>query len=92
MESMKFWKAELLAAEEADRKLEKAVRDGTIRRTHNNDWISDAQGKGVITADEVKSLKELEALVARVIAVDHFDAAEVTPHFRKTGAKKLAAE
>lgn len=81
-----------IAAEEADRKLDKAVRAGTVRRTHNNDWISDAQGKNVITADEAKSLKELEALVARVIAVDHFDAAEVIPHYRKTGAKKLAAE
>ncbi len=81
-----------IAAEEADRKLDKAVRAGTVRRTHNNDWISDAQGKNVITADEAKSLKELEALVARVIAVDHFDAAEVIPHYRKPGAENLAAE
>jgi len=81
-----------IAAEKADRKLEKAVRAGTIRRTHDNDWISDARDKDVINADEAKTLKELEALVARVIAVDHFDADEIIPHYRKTGAQNLAAE
>ncbi|MFQ5625873.1 MAG: acyl-CoA dehydrogenase [Methyloligellaceae bacterium] len=81
-----------IAAEDADRKLEKAVRAGTIRRTHANDWISEARDKDVITADEAKALKELEELVARVIAVDHFDPAEVIPHYRKTDSTNLAAE
>ena len=84
--------AKVMAAEDADKKLEKAVRKGVIRRTHTNDWIADAESKDVITAEEAKALKELEGLVARVIAVDHFDAGEVIPHFKKSNTESLAAE
>ena len=82
----------LVAAEEADKKLEKAVRSDTIRRTHANDWIADAQEKDVITAQEAEALKDLEQLVARVIAVDHFDPKEVIPHYKMSETKSLAAE
>jgi acyl-CoA dehydrogenase len=78
--------------EDADKKLEKAVRKGIIKRTHTNDWIADAEKQNVISGDEAKALKELEELVARVIAVDHFDPAEVTPHFKKPDTESLAAE
>ena len=84
--------AKVIAAEDADRKLEKAVRTGVIRRTHANDWIADAQKESVITAQEAKMLKELEELVSRVIAVDHFDPADVTPHYKKHDPESLAAE
>ena len=82
----------VIAAQDADKKLDKAVRKGVIMRTHANDWIADAQKKDVLSADEAKMLKELEELVSQVIAVDHFDADEVIPNFRTDNANSLAAE
>jgi len=67
----------LIAAEEADKKLEQAIRKGEVKRHYNNDWIAEAERKGVVTPEEARSLAELRDLVARAIAVDHFDAAEV---------------
>jgi acyl-CoA dehydrogenase len=69
----------VVAAEEADKKLERAIRKGDVHRYYNNDWIAEAEKKGVITADEARALAEVRDLTARVIAVDHFDAAEVSP-------------
>ena len=66
------------ATEDAERKIERAVREGKIHRYLGNDWLAEAQGKGVITLDEAADLREAEALVAKVIAVDHFDADEIT--------------
>ncbi len=71
----------VVAAEEAEKKLEKAIRAGTIRRYHGIDWIGDAVTKNVITDSEAALLREVETLVARVIAVDHFDPAELRPHY-----------
>jgi acyl-CoA dehydrogenase len=84
--------AKVIATEDADKKLEKAVRKGVIRRTHTNDWIADAEKKDVITSEEARALKELEELVAKVIAVDHFDPAEVKPHFKTSDTESLADE
>ena len=42
----------VIASEEADKKLERAIRKGEVRRYHNNDWIEEAKSKGVLTADE----------------------------------------
>ena len=66
-----------VACEEADKKLERAIRKGDVRRFHNNDWIAEAEAKGVLTHAEAGDLAELRDLVARVIAVDEFDAAAV---------------
>jgi acyl-CoA dehydrogenase len=68
----------VVAAEDADRKIERAVREGKIRRFLGNDWLRDAQAKGIITLDEEALLRQTEALVAKVIAVDHFDSDEIT--------------
>ena len=89
--------AKVVAAEEAEKKLERAVRAGTVLRFHGNDWIGDAAAKGVLTAEEAKLLAEVEALTAKVIAVDHFDPAEVKPHYMSLGhnsreARDIAAE
>ena len=65
----------VIASEDADKKLERAIRKGEVRRYHNNDWIEEAKSKGVLTADEASALAEVRELVARVIAVDDFDAA-----------------
>jgi acyl-CoA dehydrogenase len=67
----------VIAAEEADKKLERAIRKGDVHRFYNNDWIEEAEKKGVITEDEARALAEVRDLTARVIAVDHFDAAEL---------------
>ncbi len=87
----------VIASEPAEKKLEKAIRDGVVRRYHGVDWFSDAVKAGVITEAEAQDLKEVEALVARVIAVDHFDPAELKPNYvelghNARGADTLAAE
>ena len=73
------------AAEGAERKLDRAVRAGTVQRYHGVDWIGDAVTKGVLTADEGTLLREVEELTARVIAVDHFDPAELKPNYVSLG-------
>jgi acyl-CoA dehydrogenase len=75
----------VVAAEEAERKLERAIRAGTVRRYHGIDWLGDAERQGVLTTAEAKLLREVETLTARVIAVDHFDPAEIKPHYMKPG-------
>ena len=72
----------VVAAEDAQRKLERAVRKGDVKRYHGRDWIGEAASKGIVTAAEAAQLKEVEELTARVIAVDHFDPEEVKPHYR----------
>ncbi len=75
----------VLAAEAAERKIERAIRAGTVRRFHGIDWIGEAQSKGVITAAEAQLVREAEALTNRVIAVDDFDPAELKPHYVSLG-------
>ena len=87
----------VVAAAPLEKKLEKAIRDGVVRRYHGIDWFDDAVAKGVLTESEASQLKELERLVQRVIAVDHFDPAEVKPNYMKAGhntrnVKSVAAE
>ncbi|MEO0676923.1 MAG: acyl-CoA dehydrogenase, partial [Pseudomonadota bacterium] len=72
----------VIAAEPVERKLEKAIRAGTVRRYHGIDWFAEAEAAGVLTSDEVAQLRELETLVGRVIAVDHFDPEEVRPNYK----------
>jgi acyl-CoA dehydrogenase len=81
----------VIAAEEAERKLERAIRAGVIRRFHGIDWIRDAAAKGVVTESEAQLLREVEALTDRVIAVDHFDPAELRPKYTSLGHNSLGA-
>ena len=67
----------VVANEEADRKLERAIRKGEVKRYHDRDWIAEAEAKGVLTAEEARALAEQRDLVARVIAVDDFDPSEI---------------
>lgn len=83
--------AKVIAAEPAEKKLEKAIRDGLVRRYHGSDWFAEAQAQGVITDSEAEQLREVERLVARVIAVDHFDPAEVRPNYTTLGHNARAA-
>ena len=86
----------VVLAEAAEKKLDRAVRAGTIERFHGIDWIGDALKKNVVTESEAQLLREVEALTARVIAVDHFDPAELKPHYMSDGhnarAVRSAAE
>jgi acyl-CoA dehydrogenase len=86
----------VIASEEAEKKLERAIRAGTIRRYHGIDWIGDAMAKGIVTESEGQLLREVETLVARTIAVDHFDPAEIRPNYavghNSRGAGSAAAE
>ena len=68
-------------ADEADKKLERAIRAGTVKRYLGNDWLKEAQDKGVLSPDEADLLRYTERLVAKVIAVDDFDAEAVKPHY-----------
>ena len=69
--------AKVVECEEADKKLERAIRKGEVRRFHDNDWIAEARQKGVLSEAEARSLAELRDLVARVIAVDDFSPSEL---------------
>jgi acyl-CoA dehydrogenase len=82
----------VIAAEEAEKRLERAIRAGTIRRYHGIDWIGEAMAKGIVTESEGLQLREVEALVARVIAVDHFDPSEVRPNYGGLGHNSRGAE
>ena len=75
----------VVAAEAADRKLERAIRAGIVRRYHGLDWIGEAVDKGVLTQAEGAQLREVDALTERVIAVDHFDQAELEPNYVPAG-------
>jgi acyl-CoA dehydrogenase len=84
--------AKAVAAETAERKLDRAVRAGQVRRVHGADWVGDAAKLGVISEDEARLLRDVEALTARVIAVDHFDPAEVKPHYMTAGHNARAVQ
>jgi len=77
--------AKAVAAEATEKKLDQAVRAGKVRRVHGTDWFAEAVKLGVLSEAEGQQLRELEALTARVIAVDHFDPAEVRPHYMPAG-------
>jgi acyl-CoA dehydrogenase len=82
----------VVACEEADKKLERAIRKGEVRRYHNNDWVAEAEAKGVLSPDEARALAELRDLVARVIAVDDFDAAALARKAPATATAPKAAD
>ena len=92
--------AKAVACEEADRKLERAIRKGEVRRFHDHDWIAEAESKGVLSATEARALAELRDLVARAIAVDDFAASELArgrspappPQDSATRPENIAAE
>jgi acyl-CoA dehydrogenase len=69
--------AKMMACEDADKKLERAIRKGEVKRFHDRDWIAEARAKGVLSEAEAGALAELRDLVARAIAVDDFSASEL---------------
>jgi acyl-CoA dehydrogenase len=73
----------VVAAAEAEKKLERAIRAGIVRRYHGLDWIEAAAEAGSITESEAQLLREAEVLTARAIAVDHFAPEELRPNYQK---------
>jgi acyl-CoA dehydrogenase len=82
----------VIQAEDAEKKLDRAVRQGLIRRYHGIDWIGDAAKQGIVTESEAILLREVETLTARVIAVDHFDPAELKPNYMTPGHNARSAQ
>ena len=79
----------VVAAEDAEKKLERAIRAGHIRRYHGLDWIAEAAGKGILTQSEAELLREAEALAARAIAVDHFDPEALKPNYQSPSSETI---
>ena len=65
-----------------------------VKRFHDRDWIKEAEAKGVLTPEEARALADLRDMVARVIAVDDFAAAELErkPHEETDQKQHIAAE
>jgi acyl-CoA dehydrogenase len=80
-----------VAAEDAERKLDRAIREGRIRRVHGVDWFKDAGTAGVLSEVEAAQLRELERLTAAAIAVDHFDPADIANRRATTSGAADAA-
>ncbi|MBJ7535359.1 acyl-CoA dehydrogenase [Rhodomicrobium vannielii ATCC 17100] len=74
-------------SEDADKKLDKAVRAGLVKRYLGNDWFKEAVDKAILTPTEADALREAERLVAKVIAVDDFEPAELEPHYASAARK-----
>ncbi len=82
----------LIAAEDADKRLDRAARRGWVRRFHGVDWLADAAKQNVISESEVALLREIETLTARVIAVDDFDVDEIKPNYMTPGHNVRAVQ
>jgi acyl-CoA dehydrogenase len=84
--------AKSIEVEEIERKVDQAARRRLVHRYHGIDWISDAVKQNVITDREGDLLRELDALVARVTAVDDFDSEEMRPNYMTAGHNTKAAQ
>lgn len=62
----------VIAAEEAETKLIRAVRKGQVERRLDRDAISDALSLGVLSAQEAELVRVAEEVTDRVIQVDDF--------------------
>lgn len=69
----------VLAAEDAEKKLERAVRSGVVGRYHGLDWIGRAAEVGVLTESEAQLVRDAETYRSRVIAVDDFHSKDELP-------------
>jgi len=63
--------------EEAQKKLDLAVRKGKVRRVYGVDWIAEAEKQGILTKQEAKDVRESERLAEIAVSVDHFDPDEI---------------
>lgn len=59
------------------RRLDRAVRAGSIKRTLTHDWLGDAVEQKIITQSEADELRDADSYIDKIIAVDHFDPSEI---------------
>ena len=81
---------EIIAAEPLELKVNKAVKSGQIEALDYRGQIAEAKKLRVLTAAEAKQLLHAQELVAEIISVDEFDAAELKsalPRKSKQGKK-----
>lgn len=78
-----------IEVEQLEKKLDRAVRKGTVRRFHGNDWLKEAVEKQVLSEKEADQLREYEQLVSEAISVDHFDAEEIKRQIPSTDVSIL---
>ncbi len=64
--------AEVVELAPLSKKLEKAIKQGDLRRYHGMDWFEAAVKSDIITDNEAARLRRLEELTNKVIAVDQF--------------------
>jgi acyl-CoA dehydrogenase len=69
--------SKVIAAEPVERKFLKAVKNGDVTALETDAQLHEAQLKGLLTAEEVALLQELQVLVHDAISVDDFDPAEL---------------
>ena len=67
----------IIAAEPVERKFLKAIKTGQIEALDPDARLQEAQIKGLLSAEEVEILKELNELTLDAISVDDFDPAEL---------------
>ena len=82
----------VIEAEEIEKKVERAIRKGDVHRYHGNDWIGEALDKKVISDNEAGVIREVDDLVARVIAVDHFEPGTVKPNYKSSADNAKTAK
>ena len=81
----------LLAASDAEplqEKLRDAVKAELLKSEDPVELIDQAEGAGLLTEAEATQLRELDALVMDIIAVDDFDSAELGTKARKPRTRK----
>jgi len=82
-----------IAAEPVERKFQKLVKSGELSSLDTPAQLHEAQLKGLLNAEEVALLNELQAIVFDTISVDDFDPAELESAAlqRRNPARKAAA-
>ena len=60
------------------KKLDRAEREGKIKRALGRDWLAEACSQGILTKQEAEQLREADKYIAKIVAVDDFDSAAIT--------------
>jgi acyl-CoA dehydrogenase len=69
-----------LAKPRSREEIERAVKRGLLRRDLGINWVGESLAKQLISEQEANLLREVDALRARVVAVDDFEPDEVRPN------------
>ncbi len=67
----------VIAAEEIEKRIAKAIKDGIIKASNAETQIAQAITAKIITETDATLIRKANAARAEVIAVDHFDVAKL---------------